>query len=320
MAIRSLIRYPGGKGKAFDFLVDHFPDGIKDWREPFFGGGSVTIGFLQHPKSKDCERFVVGDLYTEVYSFWKGVKDNPDGVVNATHEYLKEYMPRLTEASQLWQIYHDRDMDIVAETIADGFKFWDYSKAVDKSTLPLERRAARFFLINRTSYSGLGDSGNMTIDQLMDFNEKDILKMYEMSKLLGRVEINNVSYEKTIEGVDEKNGFIFLDPPYFQQSNQGSGKSSLYGGRGKANSTHDQFPHEAYRDLIVSLKTKWLMTYDDSIAVRKLYNRPGIDITPFKLKYTLAGDRCATDALAGEELLISNYLKSSGEQDEVEDF
>ena len=318
MAIKSLLRYPGGKGKAMPFLLEHMPDGIKDWREPFFGGGSVTIGFLQSPKSKDCQRFVVGDLYPEVYSFWKGIQQNPSGVIECVYSFMRDFMPNHAAGAEAFLARKDVAEDIVAQAIGEGKAFWNWGKSIDKNTLTLEQRAARFFIVNRTSFSGMGDAGSMTNDQLFDFKPSDIEKAYEMSKLLAPVEILNASFEVTMANIDaSENGFVFLDPPYFQQSSQGTG-SGMYGGTGKE-STHNNFPHEKLRDLLVATKSKWLMTYDDSIAVRKWYAADGIDINPFHLTYTMAG-KTATDALAGEEILISNYLNSTTSDEEVEDF
>jgi len=314
MAIRSLLRYPGGKGKAMPFLLDKMPDDIKDWREPFFGGGSVTIGFLQSPKSKNCERFVVGDLYPEVYSFWQGVKTEPEAVIEQVYKYMQQFMPHQAEGGAIFTATKDKTDPLVAQAIEEGKAFWNWGKSIDKNTLSLVERAARFFIVNRTSFSGMGDAGSMTNDQLFDFKPSDIEKAREMSKLLAPVEILNASFEVTMAGVDDKsNGFVFLDPPYYQQSSQGTG-SGMYGGTGKE-STHNNFPHEKLRDLLLATKSKWLMTYDDSIAVRKWYDSEGIDISEFHLTYTMAG-KTAMDALAGEELLISNYLKQN-EADEV---
>ena len=319
MAIRSLLRYPGGKGKAMPFLLDKMPDGIKDWREPFFGGGSVTIGFLQSEKSKNCQRFVVGDLYPEVYSFWKGIQQNPDGVKQCVYQYMQQFMPNHRDGAEAWvDTKKNKEEDIIKQAIAEGKAFWDWGKGIDKNSLTLEQRAARFFIVNRTSFSGMGDAGSMTNDQLFDFKPSDIEAANEMARLLAPVEILNASFEVTMQGIDNsEGGFVFLDPPYFQQSSKGTG-SGMYGGTGKE-STHNNFPHEKLVDLLLSTKSKWLMTYDDSIAVRKWYKADGIDINPFHLTYTMAGNT-AMDALAGEELLISNYLGNKDEEETVEDW
>lgn len=314
--ITSLLRYPGGKGKAMPFLLEKMPDGIEDWREPFFGGGSVTIGFLQSPKSKNCKRFVVGDLYPEVYSFWKGVQQNAEGVIAEVYEFMNKFMPTQAQGAYEYNISRDTENSIVAAAIKEGKDFWAWGKSIDKNSLSLEQRAARFFIINRTSFSGMGDAGSMTNDQLFNFKPSDIEKAREMAKLLAPVEILNASFEVTMDNLDKEKSFVFLDPPYFQQSSKGTG-SGMYGGTGKE-STHNNFPHEKLQELLLNTDAKWLMTYDDSIAVRKWYSANGIYLTPFKLTYTMAG-KTADDALAGEELLISNYYREDDDTAESGD-
>lgn len=316
--IRSLLRYPGGKGKAMPFLLERMPEGIEDWREPFFGGGSVTIGFLQSPKSKNCKRFVVGDLYKGVYGFWKGLQADPEGMIAETYEFMRTFMPTHAEGARIFAENGGNVEDaVVAQAIKEGKAFWDWSRNLDKQSIPLAQQAARFFIINRTSFSGKSDCGNMTNDQLFKFKPSDVEKAIELSKLLQPVEILNASFEETMKDVDKEKSYIFLDPPYFQQSADGTG-SGMYGGMG-AESTHNGFPHEALRDLLLDTHCRWMMTYDDSIAIRKWYDKEGIILQPFKLTYTMAG-KTATDALAGEELLISNYPCMDEEETEEDDW
>ena len=70
MAIRSPLRYPGGKWKAMPQILPLIPDNIEDWREPFFGGGSVTLFYLQSHKNT-AKRVIVGDLSPEIWAFWQ---------------------------------------------------------------------------------------------------------------------------------------------------------------------------------------------------------------------------------------------------------
>ena len=40
---KTCLRYPGGKSKALKTLAPWFPAGMKEYREPFIGGGSVAL-------------------------------------------------------------------------------------------------------------------------------------------------------------------------------------------------------------------------------------------------------------------------------------
>jgi DNA adenine methylase len=39
--IKSPLRYPGGKSRAVSQILPHIPLNIREYREPFVGGGSV---------------------------------------------------------------------------------------------------------------------------------------------------------------------------------------------------------------------------------------------------------------------------------------
>ena len=63
--IKTPLRYPGGKNRAVDFLISHFPE-FEEYREPFIGGGSVFIKSKQiYPNTK----FWINDLYYDLFCF-----------------------------------------------------------------------------------------------------------------------------------------------------------------------------------------------------------------------------------------------------------
>lgn len=294
MAIRSPLRYPGGKWKALPLILpltepEVVGDVIKDWREPFFGGGSVTLGYLQHCKQKP-EVITVNDLAPEVYRFWLGCRDNPDEVAKIAKEMFLKY--------------------------DTGKELWDFISTVDCEQLSLEERAARFFLSNRISFSGMGDSGTLSNDQYSAFKLEHTERIIEVSQLLQDIDIRNVSFEEIISmptNYKPSQVYIFLDPPYLTQE-----KSGLYG---KGGDTHHGFPHELHRDMCIEADKKgykFLVTLDDCQRVRRLYNM--FDVQPFKLQYTLAG-KVSEDALQGEEVFISNYaFKHKEEEIDIEDW
>ena len=48
-ALKTPLRYPGGKSKAIKTLTPWFPQIISEYREPFIGGGSIAIQITNHP-------------------------------------------------------------------------------------------------------------------------------------------------------------------------------------------------------------------------------------------------------------------------------
>ena len=131
----------------------------------------------------------------------------------------------------------------------------------------LEERAARMLLVNRVSFSGMGDAGSLSKDQFCDFSLDKLQIIYQANRLLQRMEIYNVSFEETMKYADDYNEdevFIFLDPPYYKQESSG-----LYGKNGN---THHGFPHEKFAEETRSKNCKWFVTYDDSTFVRRMFN------------------------------------------------
>lgn len=308
MAIRGGLSYPGGKWKALPQILPLVPDGVEDWREPFFGGGSVTLGFLQSQKSNWCKRFIVGDLAPEIFAYWKGTQESAPEASAQAKQWFSEKCPTQLKLASMSK--DDPDYEKVREVaIQEGLALWAWLTTVDCSQLSLAQRAARTFITNRISFSGMGDSGSMSKDQFCNFRLEQTDRMVEVQPLLQRIEILNASFEVTMADVDPDKSFVFLDPPYIAQE-----KSGLYGKNGD---THKGFPHVPLANLCKSLPCKWLMTLDDSVKARKLYR--GCYIEPFHIPYTMAG-KTAEDALAGEEIFIANYeIGSDASYDAIKD-
>lgn len=331
---RALVSYPGAKWKFIkDGMFDYFPLDMKTFIEPFLGGGSVTLSVADDPRFTNLERMIAGDLYTEMWALWQGVKQNPSAVEELAVKMFKQACPHhqevhnlgfyadearkymkdgsmenfessdvLTEADK--QMIRDK-LSLYEQACTEGANFWNWAQTVDTSQMSTEERAARMLVVNKISFSSMGDAGSLSKDRYCQFSPDKLDTVYDTSKLLQRVEIYNVSFEETMKygNDDPENSFIFLDPPYAAQ--EGSG---LYG---KGGNTHHGFPHEHFAEFTKQMRCKWFMTYDDSVVVRKLFQGKTIlgedvYIKPYKTTYTMA-ERCAEDALSGEELFLSNY-------------
>ncbi len=343
-----VVSYPGAKWRFYPHMVDYFPLDMKTFIEPFFGGGSVTLSVADDPRFTKLERMIGGDLYTEMWAFWSGIKKDPAAVeqiatewfnrdcpshdaavsIGATRELLVNYLENddYLQSEELT----DQDKQIITDkkklynqALSEAEAFWKQTQSIDCTQLSLEQRAARILLVNRISFSGMGDSGSLSKDQFFNFKLESLAKVYGASRLLNEhdVQIYNVSFEETMKygNEDPENSFIFLDPPYAKQESSG-----LYG---KGGSTHHGFPHEHFAEFTKQMKCKWFMTYDDSVIVRKLFQGTTaigdrVYMVPFTIPggYTMAG-KVSEDALAGEELFLSNYdIEGANDADEIDEF
>lgn len=335
-----IISYPGAKWKFYNDMVDYFPLDMEVFIEPFLGGGSVSLSVADDPRFSKLERMIAGDLAPEMWAFWSGVKKDPAAVEEIATKWFKQACPthelmRTTNSIRTALVdyigegakdyMHDdilsdnqkqeisERLKIYNQGIKEADAFWKWTQTVDTSNMSLEERAARIILVNKISFSGMGDSGSLSKDQFCDFRLDKLNRLYATSKLLQRIEIYNVSFEKTMAYAKEKpaSTFVFLDPPYWKQESSG-----LYG---RGGDTHKGFPHEKFAEETKKLPCKWFVTYDDSVYVRKMFQGKtafgeDIIIEPYKTVYTMAG-KTAEDALAGEEVFIYNYSESDDEID-----
>lgn len=159
-----------------------------------------------------------------------------------------------------------------------------------------EYRAVDFFLLNRITFSGTVDSGGYSQKAFESrFTQSSIDRLKDSFKVIQNVEFSCEDYEKWLFKEGER-VFIFLDPPYFSAS-----KSRLYGKKGNL---HTSFNHEKLKENLSKTKHKFLMTYDDSEFIRKLYK--DFYIKEFELQYGMNNYK-KQRACKGNELIISNY-------------
>lgn len=300
-----VISYPGAKWRFWPYIKQYIPHDIKDYREPFFGGGSMGLSIADDPDF-NLERIVVGDLAPEIWALWQGIKENAPEVKEQAINWFKASCPAQLDLQFLSE-NDDEYPEVYERAIDQGRKFWEWAATVDCTLLNLVQRSARTYLVNKISFSGMGDSGSLSKERYTGFRLEATERITAAQPLLQKMEIKNCTFEETMADVDPVKSFVFLDPPYYRQESSG-----LYG---RGGDTHHGFPHEHFAEFTLQTNCRWFVTYDDSPKVRRMFaKRPSFgglresQMTPFVIPggYTMA-QKNSEDALAGEELFISNY-------------
>lgn len=106
--MNTVLRYPGGKSRAIEFLMDYIPS-FKEYREPFIGGASIFLA-VKDTKGEN-RKYIINDLYFQTYNFWKMVKENHNDVVNKIKMWRNEYKGRGQEMfgflTRSRSVFHD---------------------------------------------------------------------------------------------------------------------------------------------------------------------------------------------------------------------
>lgn len=267
--IKSPLTYPGAKSWAINQILPLVPR-FEEYRECFLGGSSVYLSIKQtYPENK---KYWVNDLYITLYNFYIQVQQNPDAVINQVMVWKNDFQDKGRQLQQFLKI--------------NAYSFNDIQKA------------AAYFTWNLTSFSGFGGFSESNFNK--KFNDDRIGRLTEISKLLQGTKITNLDYSKLInaqpsDGIDDDNVFLFLDPPYYNVVS-----TELYGKKGDL---HRYFDHYRFAKTMKDnrYKYKWLITYDDSNTVRRLFES-WATIIPYEFTYT------SRRVKTGHELFISNYL------------
>ena len=276
-ALKTPLRYPGGKSKAIKTLAQWYPKVITEYREPFIGGGSIAIDIT---KANPDIPVWINDLYVPLYNFWVQLRDRG-----------KELSERVREEKQ--RTLDEGDKDKVTEKAKELFN--KYKVEID--TYDDFEKAVAFFIMNKCSFSGLTE--NSTFSKTASNSNFSLVgadKLAEFSKLIKNWKITNIDYSEVMKAKGYADTFIFLDPPY-------DIKDFLYG---KNREMHKSFDHDLFADHVSTCMHKLMITYNLNDRLVDLYKN--YNLKEWKLRYSMAhrGDK-GTNENIKTELLITNY-------------
>ena len=229
----SVLRYCGGKTRAIKILDEFLPPETKSICAPFFGGGSFELHCAQNKHIK----VQASDVFEPLLNFWQTLKSDKDELVKA----IQALLPLTKE-----HFYKLRD-EVLKE---------------DSNSSSKIERAAAYFAVNRSSFSGSTCSGGFSAESATKrFTTSSIEKLDACD--LSNVDFTCCDFEEAIKRAGY-GATLFLDPPYALEK---KGKNNLYGKQG---STHRDFDHERLRKVLET-QEHFILTYNDCEYIRKLY-------------------------------------------------
>lgn len=159
-------------------------------------------------------------------------------------------------------------------------------------------RAAHFLHLNKTSFAGSGTSLAVAVapdSKAFMGTEALVARIRAFHARFDSVVIECQSYEKILATYDHPRNFLFLDPPY------GGKAINNYSAWGEKELTD-------FRDRVVRLRGKWIVTLDDSALNRSLWKGHDID---FHMTRSGAGNqRSSPSRKFGEMFIYSPGLRS----------
>lgn len=224
--IHSPFRYPGGKYYARKHIMPHIPK-HNEYLEPLCGGASI---FFAKEKVKIN---ILNDADERLINCFKQIRDNPEKIM----EFLEGY-PAKKDIHTYFKEEFEPENDI--------------------------ERAARFFYLNRTSFSGIMKMQNCYWgygDEYSKGPENWGDQLQKNSRKLEGVKLLCKDFEPVINNASD-GAFLFIDPPYYDRD-----QDKFYA------ETFDKKDHKRLANTLKknSDRLRFLLTYDDYSEVRELY-------------------------------------------------
>jgi DNA adenine methylase len=249
----TLIRYPGSKDKLTKTIRKHFPWAAQyalwsaaskmEYREPFFGAGSVGIKLIDSVLRPEC-RVWLNDMDLGIVSMWQAVQTLPAQLIKRIEKF--------TPSAEWFYSFKDNDNKHTGDIVEDGF---------------------RKLALHQMSYSGLGVKSGGPLGGKSQKNpaynpacrwrpERLKLEVARVSKRLSRfkdLRITCGDFMPLVETAHE-NCFVYADPPYYEKGPQ------LY------KHAMDPDDHERLAMALKNSPAHWVLSYDDHPEIRRLYS------------------------------------------------
>jgi len=258
-----IFRFPGAKSKLLPLLrpyIDRLVAGQGSFHDVFVGSGTVLLDTARrHPKLD----LSANDGDAGVSAFWRTVSGKS---VASLCERILGTKPTLSLFRQIQASTPSKPEDL----------------------------AFRFFFLNRTTFSGMLDSGplgggrqnhrKLNCRWVPQKSAREIMEAHHL--LRGRL---TVSCESGSEYVAAKVAEpLFLDPPYFSRGDR------LYPRK-------MTFAEHLRLSRLLQNGRQWVMTFDDNPVVHKLYSWACIHVIP--ARYHI--ESCRPRRAAAQELVIT---------------
>jgi len=257
-----LLRYPGGKAKIskpiLAALTSIFEKNTNaEYREPFFGGGSIGFKLLSNINIK---KLWINDIDKGMAALWTAILIDSEGL----KEKISSFVPNTSH-------------------------FWEFKKELTSipNIFDITDVGFKKLAIHQISYSGLGTKSggplggvNQKSQYKIDcrWSPKTLFKNIDnIYPLLSNTHVRgykcwSLDFEELIKNNDCQ-AFMYLDPPYFIKGNE------MYQ---HGFTTQD---HERLAKSLRQTKHPWVLSYDDCPEIRKLYS--WATIKEIELKYTI---------------------------------
>tara|TARA_R100001086_G_scaffold92587_1_gene45904 strand:+ start:317 stop:1141 length:825 start_codon:yes stop_codon:yes gene_type:complete len=253
----------GSKRSIKDIILENSPKEFKTYIEPFLGSGYIYFYLNIDPKKT---KSILNDKDPLIYETFQLLKKSPKGLI----DFYKEEIEK-------------NDSRTITDKNNIKFTNFVYNK---KNKTDFEQLASNILQLCGT-FSNIGE-GKIYLRTGIQRKLNEIIngkyKQYMKNTL-----IKNNDFENVIKKYDNKDSFIFLDPPYEESNVYKFEKDVL----------------EKLSKILKTIKGKFLLTVNDSRRTRLLFK--DYNIIPIEVKGSAYKSGSNIGKKKRNELIIKNY-------------
>jgi DNA adenine methylase len=292
--MKTPLRYPGGKSRAVKKILPHIKNlGGGELCSPFLGGGSIELACAE-------EGMIVHgyDLFKPVVWFWQALLQDPVRLALAVEKYrvpVLDYTDARTfgewwgkdcsgksgeclvkdkkkesycnNHKLLASVYDGEMLGVQKKDFHLMRELVNRSEPKENNTKELFEYAARYYIVNRTSFSGATTSGGWSWKaSWARLTDSSLQNLREFA--VENFTVKRADFKESIQA--HPDAVLYLDPPYALNQGErpeGEDRETLYGREGDH---HSGFDHEGMASMLKK-RSGWVLSYNDCDYVRSLY-------------------------------------------------
>lgn len=219
-----ILKWVGGKNQIIKILLDKLPKKINNYYELFLGGGSVLLLILWANNNNiiNVKKSINAyDKNEALIGMYNNIKNNKEKLYDKIKEIIDIYHECKDDKNNNRK---PKNID-EAKSSKESYYYWIrqlFNKENDKNSIIT---SAYFIFLNKTGFRGMYREGpnGFNIPYGNYKNPKIINKdeLYNISELIKNVNFMCCDFTEGFKNIkNNKNNFIYLDPPYAPENNK----------------------------------------------------------------------------------------------------